>query len=297
MEKRKEAGLGAGVVVDAGELALINRLSRKELTEAEVYVFTVRLCDNEIDRDGERFSGQALEDLAEKFVGKSGVFDHQWSAKGQAARIYRAQVVEETGVKTGAGDGMRYVKGWAYMLRTEGNRDLIAEIEGGIKKEVSVGCAVERSVCSVCGEDIRDRDKCRHVKGRTYNGKLCWAELDGVSDAYEWSFVAVPAQTRAGVMKQFGKGEGLEELEREAALGRKYLEGLRKEVVRLGGLAEPEMAVEVLKAVAGKLGEGELLELKRVFQGRAGERWPLGPQLTYRGERKERDTRDGAFLI
>ena len=31
------------------------------------------------------------------------------------------------------------------MVRTQGNRDLIAEIEGGIKKEVSVGCAVERA--------------------------------------------------------------------------------------------------------------------------------------------------------
>ena len=137
---------------------------------------------------------------------------------------------------TRAGDGYRYLKAWAYMLRTEGNRDLIAEIEGGIKKEVSVGCAVSRATCSVCGEDIRDREKCSHVKGWTYNKKLCWAELEGVTDAYEWSFVAVPAQPRAGVMRKSRGGERVQ-LEREAALGRRYLAELRREVVRLGLLA------------------------------------------------------------
>ena len=33
-----------------------------------------------------------------------------------------------------------------------------------------MGCSVEREVCSVCGEAL---GKCHHVKGRTYNGKLC----------------------------------------------------------------------------------------------------------------------------
>ena len=183
MEIKKEAGLGRGPQVDRRELEQIHQFSRKELTAEEVYTFSVRLCDNEIDRDGERFSPQALETLAEKFVGKSGIFDHEWSARGQTARIYRAEVVREPEATTRAGDPLCYVKGYAYMLRTEANRDLIAEIDAGIKREVSVGCAVERSVCSVCGEDIRDREKCRHIRGRTYNGKLCWAELDGVTDA------------------------------------------------------------------------------------------------------------------
>ena len=228
MEIKKEAGLGRGPQVDRRELEQIHQFSRKELTAEEVYTFSVRLCDNEIDRDGERFSPQALETLAEKFVGKSGIFDHEWSARGQTARIYRAEVVREPEATTRAGDPLCYVKGYAYMLRTEANRDLIAEIDAGIKREVSVGCAVERSVCSVCGEDIRDREKCRHIRGRTYNGKLCWAELDGVTDAYEWSFVAVPAQPGAGVLKGFRGEARLERLEQEAALGRKYLAGLRR---------------------------------------------------------------------
>ena len=59
----------------AEDLALINALAKAELTAEQVYVFTLRLCDNEVDRDFERFDGEALERLGGLFVGKSGIFD------------------------------------------------------------------------------------------------------------------------------------------------------------------------------------------------------------------------------
>jgi len=40
----------------AKDLAQINVLARRELTEAEVYTFAVRLCDDQPDRDYERFT-------------------------------------------------------------------------------------------------------------------------------------------------------------------------------------------------------------------------------------------------
>ena len=69
------------------ELAQINALAKTKLTAEQVYTFTLRLCDNEVDRDLERFDGPALERLGELFVGKSGVFDHQWSARGTVCRL------------------------------------------------------------------------------------------------------------------------------------------------------------------------------------------------------------------
>ena len=87
------------------ELALINQFAKTDLTEEQVYTFSVRLCDNEVDRDFERFDGAALERLGELFLGKSGIFDHQWSAERQTARIYRAGVVRGPGRITAAGDG------------------------------------------------------------------------------------------------------------------------------------------------------------------------------------------------
>ena len=294
MRVTKQAQAGAGFAVDEQELKLINEWSRKELSAEEVYAFGVRLCDNEIDRDGERFTEQTLKELAELFVGKSGVFDHQWSAKGQAARIYRTEVVREEGQVTGMGDTACYLKGYAYMLRTEGNRDLIAEIEGGIKKEVSVGCAVGRRACSICGGEPGE---CEHVKGERYDGKLCCVELTDAVDAYEWSFVAVPAQRKAGVVKGFAVGEEeLEQLKKEAAMGRRYLASLRREVARLGGLAQENLDAAMLRSVTAKLDEHELLALKGAFEEQVRKIYPMEPQLTESGE-FETPERDRAFLI
>ena len=289
MEISKEVqALGIGTP-EREELALINRLARRELAADEVYTFAVRLCDNDIDRDFERFDDQALDTLGELFVGVSGVFDHQWSARGQTARIYRTQVVEEFGVSTSDGRPSRYLKGWAYMMRTADNAALIAEIDGGIKREVSVGCAVEKVACSVCGEDLAG---CPHEKGAEYGGQVCHGVLTGVTDAYEWSFVAVPAQRKAGVVKSAGH-----RLEEEARLGRKYLKGLRREMVRLAGIAEPDAEHGLLEKVAGRLDEEELLGLIRLYRGKADGLLGFRPQLSYGEEEAAKESADGAFLI
>lgn len=99
-----------------------------------------------------------------------------------------------------------YLKASVYMIRTDANKDLIAEIEGGIKKEVSISCSAQKKKCSVCGCD-KDTAVCSHMKGRMYSGKLCHTVLDDVTDAYEWSFVAVPAQVNAGVTKHYTENE------------------------------------------------------------------------------------------
>ena len=282
----KDAGVDGALELNPQELAQINAWSRRELKAEEVYAFAVKLCDNEVDRDWERFPAATLEELAPLFAGKSGLFDHQWSAREQTARIYRTEVVREARL-TGAGEPYCYLKGYAYLLRTEGNRELIAEIEGGIKKEVSVGCAVERAVCSICGQDIHT---CPHEKGEEYGGQQCWADLVGATDAYEWSFVAVPAQKNAGVMKHW-------RLEQEAALGRKYLEGLRSDVVRLGGLAGLELEHGTLKAIAARLEYPELTALRKALEKQADRRFPAETQLTYGEAQSGTEQRDGAFLI
>ena len=280
------------------ELALINAQALRELSADEVFAFRLAACDNQIDRDGERFTRETLGELAELFVGKSGIFDHDWSAREQTARIYRTEVVE-TEERTKAGDAYCYLKGYAYMLRTEKNASLISEIEGGIKKEVSVGCSVAKSVCSVCGGEI---GLCGHEKGKTYDGKLCFAELSGALDAYEWSFVAVPAQPRAGVMKRYGMAEHgtlrelvsklgsraeareLERLEKQAELGRTYLKELRRDVRCLMLTAEESFDGALIGKMTEKLDEAELKELQRVYGKKSAQ--VMGVQLCYGGEER-----------
>lgn len=292
MEVRTGQECVASAGCGAEELALVNRYARTPLTAEEVYVFSVRLCDNEVDRDFERFDEGALAALGELFLGKSGLFDHQWSARGQTARIYRTEVVREAGQVTAAGDGYCWLKAGAYLLRTEKNADLITEIEGGIKKEVSVGCSVGRHVCSICGAD---GGSCGHVKGQTYDGRLCFWELRQPTDAYEWSFVAVPAQRGAGVVKRFGAEDGrLALLQKQAALGRKYLTELRREVVRLAMLADDGLDGKVFAGAAEKLDEAELRELQRAYEARVERRFPAA-QLRRRVETQKGD--ETAFLV
>ena len=289
MKISKEAQVEGIGTPEAGELALINALARRELGPDEVYTFALRLCDNDIDRDFERFDDGTLDELAPMFVGVSGVFDHQWSARGQTARIYRTQVVGGDGTLTADGRPCRFLKGWAYMMRTEENASLIAEIDGGIKREVSVGCAVERVVCSICGQEM---DCCPHEKGEEYDGQVCHGVLTGAADAYEWSFVAVPAQRKAGVIKSAGR-----RLEDEARLGRKYLKSLRHEMVRLAGIAEPEAGHALLEKVAGRLDEEELLGLIRLYRGKVDGMLAPRVQLSYEGDAAAKEIADGAFLI
>lgn len=282
------------------DMSQINALSRGALTPEEVYTFGVRLCDNQTDRDFEYFSRQSLEALAALFVGKTGIFDHTWSATGQTARIYRTELVEEAGNLTESGEPGCYLKGYAYMLRTEDNASLITEIEGGIKKEVSVSCAVAHTVCSICGNEVQDRTSCPHVKGQIYEGKRCIVRLEEPTDAYEWSFVAVPAQPKAGVVKSFEQQlpqEDWNQLQKDAEIGRRYLNILRQETLRLGLMADTDMGASVLRSITEKLEGQELESLRTCYEKRLQKQGTLPVQLHYEALSAASPGDNGVFTI
>ncbi len=192
------------------ELALINMQTLRPLAADEVFTFRLAACDDQVDRDYERFTSETLEGLAGLFVGKSVLMDHTWRAGSQTARVYAAGVEDSGGIK-------RLILR-CYMPRTEQTAGIITAIEAGILRECSVGCAVRRAVCSVCGAD-QTKTCCPHIPGREYDGQLCVMELDGAKDAYEVSLVAVPAQPGAGVVKtkRYGGAEAPEAQEPQGA--------------------------------------------------------------------------------
>lgn len=235
----------------------INVHSVGRLTAEQVYCFRVLLCDNEVDRDNEKFSGEALEKLAELFVGRTGIFDHDCKSSGQTARIYDTEVKVFPDRKTFDGQEYAALMGYAYMVRTEDNRSLIAEIEGGIKKEVSVGCSVKKRVCSICGAD-GSKGGCTHIKGRLYGDKLCFVTLEEPVDAYEWSFVAVPAQRAAGVTKVYGEGADDGSAEELRSMAEAFSAELRADIIRLGCFVKSAEIPEL-----GSLDVYGLLDVKR----------------------------------
>ena len=117
------------------------------------------------------------------------------------------------------------------------------------------------AVCSVCGSEY---GTCGHMKGETYDGQICCAILKEPMDAYEFSFVAVPAQAAAGVLKgmggrnrclkelaeEFGAQAEYRTLYKQAQLGRQYEKELQDSVVRLGLSLELGVPEPVLRSVA-----------------------------------------------
>lgn len=190
--------------MDKKTLDKINSMTRRNFRAEELYTFPVTLCGNEVDRDGERFSDEALETLQTLFIGKTFIADHNPTMENQVARIYDTELVT-TDTLTSYGEPYKYLKGYVYMVRTEKNADLITEIDAGIKREVSVSCSATVKRCSICGKNNLE-NPCEHFKGHEYDGKSCHYILENVTDAYELSFVAVPAQAEAGVTKKSFEG-------------------------------------------------------------------------------------------
>ena len=282
MEIKKAAEAVNSGAPTAVQLEAINALAKARLNGEQVYVFSLRLCDDQVDRDFERFDTGALAGLAKLFIGKTGIVDHKWSAENQVARIFETQVVQEKGVS--------FVKAWAYIRRGGNNDEIIADIEAGIKKEISVGCAMGRCICSVCGSEY---GTCGHLKGESYDGQVCCGILQEPVDAYEFSFVAVPAQRDAGVLKalggrkqclkelaeEFGAQAEYRELFKQAQLGKRYQRELEDSVVRLGLALELGVAEPVLRNLVKTAAAEDLLALKEALEGRLNEMLPVVTQL------------------
>ena len=301
------------------DLAKIQQFSRRELLPEEIYVFNVDLCNNDIDRDFEKFSVETLEQMAKLFVGKTGIFDHSMKSSDQTARIFDAYVERINGKKTADGEDFYSLRAKAYMLNNEQNRSLIDSIEAGIKKEVSVSCSVDKAYCSICSTD-RKRAACEHRKGRMYGDRLCFNILTDATDAYEFSFVAVPAQREAGVTKSFSLNEEaemqdivkmisqgdeitlsksqtnelysyIEGLKQEAELGEAYKKKLIKQVVDLFKSAFPKMDEALFVSVASVMTSKELLGFCDGMKKSLNES-KIKPQLAVKAETKMNDYSD-----
>ena len=301
----------------------INSYTLSELSPEDVFVFSVVLCDNEIDRDGERFTVDSLKTLEQLFVGKTAIMNHSMKAEDQNARTFKTELISD-GRKNSLGEDYYYLKAWAYMIRTESNADLIKEIEAGIKKETSVGCSVSEIRCSVCGSDRRKK-RCAHVKGHEYDGRLCFDELINPTDAYEWSFVAVPAQKNAGVTKSFSNKEvnttqdiiksierceeitlskseceklvsAVNELREKAADGEKYRSFLIKNAVSLAAVAFPEIGAEGMGEICKTLSVENLKSLVCALEKKKSNSMPCGYQTGSPAEQKS-DESNSSFII
>lgn len=198
----------------SSEMEKVNQFTVEELSEDDVYLFKIMACDNNIDRDDERISDKSLQELAELYVGRTIIKDHVRSADNQFARVYDAQVVGIDGEQTKDGMPLKGLLLKCYTLDNEANKNIVSEIKAGIKKEVSISFSPQVVECSICGCNQFEQS-CRHYWGKEYDGQTCFFTFSEVKDAYELSFVAVPAQKDAGTRKSYGGDKQADDISEE----------------------------------------------------------------------------------
>lgn len=168
---------------DSALLADINRFALRPLALNEVAVFTLDLCNNQVDRHHSRFPDEELETINRLIVGRPLMERHDLRGALPRGTFFRSQLHR---------DGTRLsVRPEVYVLRTGDNEDFIRNIEGGVYRETSIGFAFRTPECSICGQHIQN---CGHVPGHEYAGASCHFVMRDVVDVLEGSVVSCGSQ-------------------------------------------------------------------------------------------------------
>jgi len=146
--------LGDSVANDA-DLALINTYALIDLTAENIYVRSMYLAHSAIDRDKDSISKELIKDLVATLPGKGFFVKHPSGWDGDSGPgeglFYKAALVEmsQAEARVALGDeSLQWIsedesayllEASFYLVRTEGNQDLIKKIDGGVARYVSLG--------------------------------------------------------------------------------------------------------------------------------------------------------------
>lgn len=184
-----------GVKITSDMLASINTFAIKELTAEDVYIRKHLLCHNGIDRDVERFSEPLLEDYARTLPGKSFLEVHNTynlpiglffdaRTEGMTPEEFKSLTGEEINLPEGI-DTAKVILSWLYILKKEFNDKLIANLDAGIYRHISIGFTAS------------DR-----IPIRGEGDKTLYYEYISPGEAREGSIVCLGAQQGATSLKK-----------------------------------------------------------------------------------------------
>lgn len=202
------------------QLEKINRLSKVELTEDDVYVFHNLMIDNAVTS----YYTIVHENLLRKFSvdvkkGVGLILSHD-SSKLPIGRSFDSTLVEEWDEETG--EALKSLYGDFYIAlgrNTESGMttdDIVRGIDSGTIFATSIGFSAKTMKCSICGHDIRSWD-CPHWPGKEYiveneegvgETVTCYVIIgeDGVGELIENSLVYAGACSRASIVNEYSKG-------------------------------------------------------------------------------------------
>jgi len=251
-----------GAEISPGMLVNINRYALKELTTEEVYVRKFLMAHNGIDRDIERFPEDMLDQFASTLPGKSFMVAHQ--RRTLAKGLYFDAATEEmtpetflalTGEEINLPAGIQTAKvlwGWIFMLKAGFNEELMANLDAGIYRHVSIGFSAADM------NAVKDQP----------NGPILYWEYISPGEATEGSLVWLGAQPGATAQKaqKTEPGEHIksddDEKNKKAEGGDTDMKGFLEKISKtIGKTLTEENAVEEIAGVVGSK-DSEISELK-----------------------------------
>lgn len=81
-----------------------------------------------------------------------------------------------------------------------GDEEGVKGVKNGTLSTVSLGAVIHKATCSICGQDIAKNGECEHQRGRKYDGKLCYWNMEEM-EPKELSYVIVPSDKYANTIK------------------------------------------------------------------------------------------------
>lgn len=179
---------------DTVQLAKINQLAKREHTADELLVGQMRLANNCIDRDRERFSEEVLQGFADTVVRKTLLLDHDTNVNRSAIgkffavemeKMTLANAIAQTGEALQLGPGkteVQFLSPWFFIPKKGISEQDLARLESGIFDFVSIGFLAEKLVPVTDGQ-----------------GTTLFHEYQGKSEVREGSIVYLGAQRGAAI--------------------------------------------------------------------------------------------------
>ncbi len=192
---------------------VINRKhARTPQTAENLHIFPAVMSTDAVDSHFSRMDDSTLKNYA-KDAGEGVPFMNSHRTGGSGSELPLGHTYEgsyEDGAATGgAGQAARKVaKAGIYMLRGlrpngdagTATDDMMRAIDGGTVRDGSVGFYGGKSICDVCGGDVRDYAACPHIPGtsrKTENGRIATYTVKG---AHLREFSGVYAGSTPGAM-------------------------------------------------------------------------------------------------
>ena len=154
------------------------------ISSEDIYFCDIKVADTLIDKSYDCFTYSALENIQELLLGKSITSTIPNGKNTTVGIVYDAQIKEIHSTDSPV-LGCELIANVAILKRYD---TLVEKLKSGKISKANFECSVSERRCSVCNKSL-ECSFCRHIKGKYYDGQLCFHYLEKVDNVFEVSLI------------------------------------------------------------------------------------------------------------